>query len=199
MTFRDEAPGDHIAFSHLSESECWELLAATRLARLAVVRADGSPDIRPMNHLVHDGAIYLRTASDTKLTTIESEPRVALETDGDDEDSRWSVVVTGTAAQVTRESEIRRAGISHLDSWTPTSKRFVIKIIPSSITGRRFAKSAHAAGPAYAVPLTESARTAHAHTRSERPVQIPHYSLPARSPARDPADGEPAESARDPQ
>lgn len=181
MAARD---GDHVhpaTSEHLTEPECWELLAAASLARLALLRPDGAPDILPVNHLVHDGAIYLRTAADAKLTSIAAEPRVAVEVDGEDADSRWSVVARGSAAQLTSEAEIHRAGIADLVSWAPTTKHFVIRIAPERVTGRRFAKTTPTTDPVYAVPVTEAARASHAKARGERPSPIPHYSPPPRS------------------
>lgn len=169
---------------HLPEDECWRLLSSVPLARVALVRTDDYPDIRPINHLVHDGAIYLRTAPDAKVRTIAAHPHVAVEADGEDESSRWSVVIRGEAAQVTSEAEIRRAGVADLVSWTPTAKHFVIRITPVAVTGRRFPLDAHVAGAAYAVPLTDEARHA-PHARADRPQAIPHRPPPPARRARD--------------
>lgn len=173
----DTAPAEPM----LPESECWALLSSVRLARVALVRTDDYPDIRPINHLVWDGAIYLRTAPDAKVRTIAAHPRVAVEADGEDADGRWSVVVRGEAEQVTSEAEIRRAGVSDLVSWTPTTKHYVLKITPVAVTGRRFPLDAHGAGTPYAVPLTDEARRA-PHARADRPFPIPHHAPPSQHP-----------------
>ena len=51
--------------------ECWAALASQTLGRLAVLGKDGAPDIFPINYLVHDERIYLRSAPGAKLVDIE--------------------------------------------------------------------------------------------------------------------------------
>lgn len=174
MTVHDT---DDVTPADLAEAESWRLFEAASLGRIAFMR-DGAPDILPVNLLVHDRAVYLRTARDSKLAAIDVDPRVALEVDGEDDTSRWSVVMKGTAAQVTSEFEIRSAGVPHLVSWAPTPKRFVLRITPAKITGRRFAKSAVTTGAAYAVPVMDSARSSPVRSRADRPMQIPHFGPP---------------------
>ncbi len=169
MADDDTAPRD------IDEDACWELLEIPGLSRLAFVAPDGAPDIRPVNHRAFERAVYLRTAFDAKFLAIASEADVALEIDGEDADSYWSVIVRGRGAQVTSEEELHHAGVVHLESWTPAPKQFVVRITPSSVSGRRFAKTAHRTPPVYAVPQTESARAAHAGQRAERPSPIAHF------------------------
>lgn len=162
-------------FESLDEAECWRLLASPGLARLAFLQPDGSPDIRPVNHVAHDRLIYLRTAADSKLVALAADSRAAFETDGEDDLTYWSVVVQGDASQVTGEDELRRSGAAHLVSWTPIAKQFVVRIRPRAISGRRFAKTPPAVPPVYAVPLTDTARAEHRSLRNERPQPIAHH------------------------
>lgn len=168
--------GDREDPTHLEPDVCWELISRAGLARIAFVRPDGSPDVLPINIHVYDRTVYVRTAPDSKLTALAERPGVAVEADGEDDHARWSVVVHGMASQVTSESEIRRSGVEQLVSWSPTIKHFALRITPTLITGRRFAKNAHPPVAAYAVPATGTIPTSKDSPRADRPVPIPHYS-----------------------
>jgi hypothetical protein len=125
----------------LETAECWRLLETNSFGRLAVINADGTPDIFPVNYVPHEGSIYVRTARDAKLLHIAQHPAVAFEVDDHDEHVRWSVVVRGDAERVTREDEIRTSGVMSLASWSPAPKFFVIRIAGRAVTGRRFPKT----------------------------------------------------------
>ncbi|WP_109211894.1 MULTISPECIES: pyridoxamine 5'-phosphate oxidase family protein [Microbacterium] len=170
----DRTPG----VERLSTSTCWEYVQEAQLGRLAVINADGAPDIFPVNHLAHGGALFIRTARDPKLMHIAHHPMVAFEVDGRRDDFYWSVVIRGNAERATREDELRDSGVRNLASWSPTMKLFAIKIIAHSVTGRRFpADLAHAdrliafeGDAAPSAPQEPSSRI-----RGERPAPIPHF------------------------
>ncbi|HTL42588.1 MAG TPA: pyridoxamine 5'-phosphate oxidase family protein [Pseudolysinimonas sp.] len=129
----------------LSESECWELLHRSGLGRLATA-AGGRADIFPVNYLVHEDSVLLRTAPGTKLDQLVEAPEVAFEVDGNDAHRYWSVVIRGRARHLEDQSRITRSGVLELVSWVPTDKHEFIEIIPSSVVGReveraRFGKS----------------------------------------------------------
>lgn len=124
----------------LGTAECWRLLESERLGRLALVDAAGEPRIYPVNFAVSDGVIHLRSADDAKLRFLRSRPAVAFEIDGEDTGDRWSVVVLGHAFRVDRDAEIRRARATGLRSMSPEPKPYVVRILPRSVTGRRFAE-----------------------------------------------------------
>lgn len=163
----------------LPASTCWEYVQEAQLGRLAVINADGAPDIFPVNHLAHEGSLFIRTARDPKLLHIAQHPLVAFEVDGESDDHYWSVVIRGRAERVTRDDEIRDSGVRSLASWSPTIKLFVIKIVANTITGRRF--------PVNAVFRTDRALAFEGDTslpnpsemphapRGERPAPIPHF------------------------
>ncbi|HEV7564776.1 MAG TPA: pyridoxamine 5'-phosphate oxidase family protein [Microbacteriaceae bacterium] len=122
----------------LSEHECWALVAAANLGRIAVTTDDGV-DIFPVNYLVSDRAVLFRSAPGSKLVNLIKRPTVAFEVD--DTHSRrtlWSVVVKGTAQRLGFDSDIEESGVLGLQSLNPTEKWNYIRIIPQSITGRRF-------------------------------------------------------------
>lgn len=169
--------------AHLSADECWALASREPLGRVAIVRPDGSPDIIPMNVQAHAGHLYFRTAPDAKIAALRDDHRVAVELDGEDEDTRWSVVIHGVMSQVTSEAEIRRSTVAALPTWSPTVKHFVLKLTPREITGRRFPKAASHLDPVYAVsafPEGADSTPPGEPARADRPFPIPHYSLPPR-------------------
>lgn len=160
----------------LSASECWEYLERAEYGRLAVIHADGAPDVFPVNHLAHEGALFIRTARDAKLVHIAAHPLVAYEVDGMTDDLVWSVVLRGRAERLMRDDEIRDSGVRGLASWSPTSKYFAMKVTANAVTGRRFPRDAHAdrlivfeqdaVAPEPPAPYA---------SRGARPAPIPHF------------------------
>jgi nitroimidazol reductase NimA-like FMN-containing flavoprotein (pyridoxamine 5'-phosphate oxidase superfamily) len=169
--------------ARLRTAECWTLLQIPQIGRLALFDGDGVPEIYPVNFTTHEGAIYLRTARDSKLSHLHVRPVAAFEIDGDDDETRWSVVVRGEAAQLRDEREIGESGVMDVVSLTPTRKPHVIKITPRSVTGRRFSKNLRPARTASVSPAHESTGSPKP-KRSERPDRIPHHP-PASAGSRD--------------
>ncbi|WP_150308419.1 pyridoxamine 5'-phosphate oxidase family protein [Planctomonas psychrotolerans] len=121
----------------LTEDACWDLLRSSDLGRLAVA-TDSGVDVFPMNYVVRDQAIFLRSAPGSKMIDITERPSVAYEADGTAEGLRWSVVVKGTARRLGSDSDIEASGVLELESESPTAKWNYIRIDPASVTGRRF-------------------------------------------------------------
>ena len=173
------------AMEELGTAECWSLLESVTLGRLAVTGLDGAPDVFPLNFTVHNGSLYARSAHGAKVLDIATRPVAALEIDGEDETSHWSVVVRGAAARVVHDAEIRESGVLRLGSANPASKPHVIRLTPTTVTGRRFRKGAHNAEQAAPAPGTGAvavvedsapAKRPPDPTRAERPTPIPHFS-----------------------
>jgi len=174
-------PGDR-AIEELGTAECWRLLESVTLGRLAVTGLDGAPDVFPLNYTVHNGSLYARSAHGAKVLDIATRPAAALEIDGEDDTWHWSVVVRGAAVRVEHDAEIRDSGVLRLGSANPASKPHVIRLTPSTVTGRRFRKAAHNAPPSAAG--TDRRDVPEAPTpdekpspprRGERPTPIPHF------------------------
>ena len=161
------APPATAQVERLQTADCWTLLQEARLGRLAVIHADGAPDVFPVNFTTYEGSLFVRTARDAKLLHIAQHPLVAFEVDGETDDSRWSVVVRGSAARVTSDAELRRSGVRELESSSPTPKFFAIKITASTVTGRRFPKRSGRADPLIAFE---------GHVRADAPPEAPHRS-----------------------
>ena len=122
----------------LRAEECWDLLGEALVGRLAVIGADGGPDIFPVNALVHERRIYFRSGGGTKMRQVAADGRVAFETDGFDPPWRWSVVIRGTARRLDRDDEIEASGVLGLATLSPAPKNDFCVVTPIQVSGRRF-------------------------------------------------------------
>jgi uncharacterized protein len=139
MTNEDSATGSGTPVEHLDSQQCLNLLRQVSVGRLAVWIED-HPDIFPLNYTVDHGTLVFRTAEGTKLSGALGENPVALEADGVDAVTgmAWSVVVKGHAAPITRTEEVLDSASLYLFPWQAGRKDHFVRIIPDSITGRRF-------------------------------------------------------------
>lgn len=122
----------------VEEDTCWGYLASQEVGRLATA-SEGQPEIFPINYCVDGQSVVFRTASGSKLTELTANAQVAFEVDGWTEEGGWSVVLKGTAAEITDERELALADKMPLLPWVPTVKRHYVRITPEELTGRRFA------------------------------------------------------------
>ena len=123
----------------LTYDECCRLLTQHHVGRLGVV-VGGQPVILPVNYVFAHDRVLFRTDEGLKLRHAPRR-RVAFEIDGIDDSSSvaWSVLVKGTAYEITRAAdalsdELRRLPVTPLD---PGEKAHWIEIVPLEITGRR--------------------------------------------------------------
>ena len=130
------AEGKRGAIALVNTDDCWRLLEKANLGRIAVQTTDGL-DIFPINFVVTDEEIFFRSAPGSKLIDITANPVVAFEVDGLHAGHRWSVVVKGTAHRLDRDDVIERSGVLRLSTATGTEKFNYVRIIPTSISGRR--------------------------------------------------------------
>ena len=123
----------------LTDAQCWDLLAANQIGRLAVVVA-GRPDIFPVNYVVNEGEIYFRTGEGMKLASVMAHREVAFEIDGYDEASNeaWSVVLNGMARVLNHDAEVEAAETLPLFPWNLDPKHRFVAIEPTELSGRRF-------------------------------------------------------------
>ncbi len=123
--------------SVLSASESWNLLAGMSLGRL-VTSVSGQPEIFPVNFVVQRRTVLFRTAEGTKLVSAAVNNHVLFEADDHDASQGWSVVVKGTARMLRTLEELEEAEFAQLLPWTATLKQHYIRVMPISVTGRRF-------------------------------------------------------------
>lgn len=122
----------------LDEPECWALLGRSGIGRLAVA-VGRQPDIFPVNYVVDARSIVIRTAAGTKLAGAVLGGRVAFEIDAFDDEthSGWSVVVHGTASEVTTLEDVMHAEDLGLEPWAAGIKDRFMRVSPTKVTGRR--------------------------------------------------------------
>ena len=125
----------------LSEQECWQKLSEGSLGRL-VLHAAGEIDVFPVNYVVTDRLLYIRTAPGTKLVELTIHPDVVFEIDHVDDSSAYSVVVKGLAEEVQKQDEIDRADALPLVPFVPTLKYRWVRVSPTSVSGRAFRRGA---------------------------------------------------------
>jgi nitroimidazol reductase NimA-like FMN-containing flavoprotein (pyridoxamine 5'-phosphate oxidase superfamily) len=136
---RTIAPVDHGptgALTTLPVEECQLLLAEGCVGRFAYIARSGAPDVLPVNYLWHDGALLIRSGPGPKLQAAERKELVAFEIDHIDEETctGWSVVVAGRAAKVAPEAV---AALPLPEPWSNGTRRYVIRVEASRISGRR--------------------------------------------------------------
>jgi nitroimidazol reductase NimA-like FMN-containing flavoprotein (pyridoxamine 5'-phosphate oxidase superfamily) len=142
-----EAVMSDAALESLSEEECMALLRRTQYGRVAVVTADGRPEIFPVNFVLHDRTVVIVTGS-AVLQSRAPLGHVAFEADSIDPESQegWDVVVTGEGADISDAvdhlSLLARA--DRIEQWAPGKKDHWISIVNPRFTGRRLYKPAPA-------------------------------------------------------
>jgi nitroimidazol reductase NimA-like FMN-containing flavoprotein (pyridoxamine 5'-phosphate oxidase superfamily) len=122
----------------LDREECEHLLTQQTVGRVAVVLA-GRPMIRPVNYKFWNSSIIFQTDRGTKLSGIAASRYVEFEVDSLDELRRiaWSVIVAGTAEEVTNEGEIATFEHLGLEVWAVGHRSRWIRIRAQMIAGRR--------------------------------------------------------------
>lgn len=127
------------------------LLASIDHGRVVFTR-NALPAIRPVNHLIDNGHVILRTSLTATLSTVvrphlSTGVVVAYEADHLDAVDRtgWSVVVTGLATTITDAAQIARYE-QLLHPWVNLAMDTVIAINPQIVTGIRIVTSTPAAG-----------------------------------------------------
>ncbi len=123
---------------HLDEPECWALLRANDVGRLAV-SVRNHPDIFPVNYAIVDKTIVINTAPGTKLAAALLGTAVAFEADILDPITQtgWSVVAKGGAEEILELDELFEAEALGIETWTDTDKRRYLRLTPESVAGRR--------------------------------------------------------------
>ncbi|MET7451954.1 pyridoxamine 5'-phosphate oxidase family protein [Streptomyces sp. NPDC005574] len=122
--------------------EALRLLGGVSLGRIVYTR-HALPTVRPVNHVLVNGTIVIRTHGDAALTRYTRQNGaegvvVAYEADDIDPATHlgWSVVVTGYARLVTDPRELDRYR-ALLRPWSTQGMDHAIRIRPDLITGIR--------------------------------------------------------------
>jgi hypothetical protein len=124
----------------LTTAECWRLLAGVSLGRI-VYTLNARPAIRPVNHLVDDGVIIVRSHLGAAIVyRAAGGGGTVVCYEADDLDpilhTGWSVIATGVARPV-RDPEAIARYERRLEPWTGREMDYVIAITPEIVTGLR--------------------------------------------------------------
>ncbi|MCX5554658.1 pyridoxamine 5'-phosphate oxidase family protein [Streptomyces sp. NBC_00038] len=130
--------------------EALRLLGSVSLGRIVFTR-HALPTIRPVNHVLDDGDIIIRTHEGAALTSHTAQGShsgvvVAYEADAIDPDTHlgWSVVATGYAHLVTDPDELAHYQ-AMLHPWANQTMDYAVRIHPDLITGIRLTTAPHPA------------------------------------------------------
>ena len=121
----------------LSYDECRDLLARSPIGRVGVHLAGYPPVILPINYFFDEHDIVFRTDASSMLHRAHQHS-VAFEIDGIERRYHlgWSVLVVGTAEEVTDPAELNALAAVALGPWAPGPKSTWMRIHPDTITGR---------------------------------------------------------------
>ena len=140
MTESSQEPRRQGTLAPIDEAEAWQLLDTTTVGRLGFTTDEGIA-ILPVNFVVHEERIYVRTDPGSTIATLaDGRDDVAFEVDyhSDLNQFGWSVLVRARAAEAEPvEAERAIAGSRRLGPWAPGDRTLVIALTPGSITGRR--------------------------------------------------------------
>jgi hypothetical protein len=128
----------------LTEGECWDLLGSVSLGRV-VFTHHAMPAIRPVNHIVDDRKVILRTHLGAAIVSrTTGQHRTSDDTvvcyEADDLDpvrhTGWSVIITGIARLV-KDADARERYVSQLEPWIAGEMDHVLAIEPHFVSGLR--------------------------------------------------------------
>jgi hypothetical protein len=113
------------------------LLAGVELGRI-VFTHHALPAVRPVNHLVHNDEIIIRTHLGAAIASVIDGPGTVVAYEADDIDARehlgWSVIVTGRAHLIRDHEQITRF-LGLLRPWVTGEMDQVIRLRPELING----------------------------------------------------------------
>lgn len=144
-----------IEIEEMRESEAREVLGTLDYAHLAVAK-DNIPYVVPV-HFAFDGAnLFVYTTEGKKADIIRVNPEICLQAEDVQDNENWkSVMVVGTAQQLTSEDDRQKAldlilkvnpkltpaiSIRWMDNWVRENVEVIYRITPRSITGRQTIK-----------------------------------------------------------
>lgn len=127
------------SISVLTEPECLLLLGSVPVGRIAFV-VNGPPLVLPVNFVAMGREVVLQTAETSALAITARAGRLAsFEVDDIDEPSRlgWSVLCQGPLRVLTPVEASAHDADTLVRPWFDASRRSVVTLHPTSITGRR--------------------------------------------------------------
>ena len=123
----------------IGRAECLQLLQhESFLGRLAFAR-DGIVEVRPVNYLADEGGLVFCTRSGTILDAVAAGTSVVFEVDANRplDHSGWSVIVRGTAREISDPQELEYLRRGPLKSWAVSPGERWVRIDIEQISGVR--------------------------------------------------------------
>ncbi|MGK5533764.1 helix-turn-helix domain-containing protein [Streptomyces sp. URMC 129] len=132
-------PPPHGEMVELDPDECYELVAAHSVGRVAVT-GPGGPAIVPVSYGLVEGAVVFRTMPGAGPSHAADAEETAFEVDALDEaqGAGWSVLLVGPARRVTDPAEVARlAQEVPAGPWASGDRDLWVRLRPVRATGRR--------------------------------------------------------------
>lgn len=122
----------------LDREECLHLLGGATIGRIGV-QYGALPTVLPVNFVLYQDAVIIRTSPGTKLDAATRNAVVAFEADSIDVvyHTGWSVSVTGVAREILDAGELARMRSLPLAHWAPGPADRFVAISTEFISGRR--------------------------------------------------------------
>ncbi len=132
----EPSDGSPAIMQELSGQECWRLLAASSIGRLAVITQEGLPFVVPVNYALDGESIVFRTDFGTKFDSLLRHP-VAFQVDSIEahHHTGWTVLIQGIAHEVTPQ-EAQHVTVT---PWTGPKQHW-LRIMPRHVSGRRIGR-----------------------------------------------------------
>jgi len=126
----------------LNRFDCTKLLRAHHVGRVGFL-SDGGPVVLPVNYVMDENTIVIRTDAGSKFSALRLGAEVAFEIDAIDPlyRSGWSVLVHGNASEIADPDELAHVEGLGLRAWHFGPKRFWIRITPLVVTGRQLPRA----------------------------------------------------------
>ncbi|MBO0843226.1 MAG: pyridoxamine 5'-phosphate oxidase family protein [Nocardioides sp.] len=132
-----ELGGNVVHLEELSSEESWKLAESSHLSRIGW-NAPGGPVVLPVNHMIHDGAVWVRTSAHSSMAEQVDESAVALLVDDVDPETHvgWSVQFRGRAEILYREEQVPDVVRGH-HTWPSGARPLWVRLQPTHVNGRR--------------------------------------------------------------
>lgn len=144
-TMSTPSPDDPAASMEvIDRQECLQLVGSLSVGRLAVSLTGEPPLVVPINFVLDGEVVVFRSAPGTKFEALSERPdaqrigrhpNASFQVDMIDPVHRtgWSVLIRGVAYP----AEADEVADVDLESWAPGHQRHLVRLVPTSITGRR--------------------------------------------------------------
>ncbi|MHB8220693.1 MAG: helix-turn-helix domain-containing protein [Acidimicrobiales bacterium] len=126
----------------LDRSECLRKLAPGGIGRVVFDDSRG-PVALPVNFCLVDDLVYFKTSDGTIAAALDRAAAMSVEVDHLDEAlwEGWSVLVTGTASNVTDADELAKVEAAHVEPWAGNDRQRVGRVSIGTVSGRRIRRT----------------------------------------------------------